>query len=172
MVNVFLPNNWNAIRAHYAWATPLILAERRDEWAIDAYAWCEFDMIHMTPIESWLWADIRECGAIFYPQYPVGKFFVDFANPVAKVAIECDGAAYHQDKAKDSARDRVLQDMGWTVYRVPGYVCATDSDPDTGRLGQAGALMRRVVIEHRICRNQLYETFACSLDRYERGEPA
>lgn len=35
----------------------------------------------MTPIERWLWADIRHADAVFYPQYPVGNFFVDFANP-------------------------------------------------------------------------------------------
>jgi very-short-patch-repair endonuclease len=171
-VNTYLPNNWEAIREHYQRVTPKILAERRDEWAIDAYEWDGENMIFMTPIEYWLWGDIRECGAIFYPQYPVGRFFVDFANPVAKVALECDGAAFHTDKAKDAARDAQLEAMGWSVYRFPGWMCKQDHDEETGRLSEIGARLRRIVIDHQICRNHLYDVFEASLERYALGEPA
>ena len=45
-------------------------------------------------------------GLPFYPQYPIGKYFVDFADPVKKIVIECDGKKYHQDKEKDKRRQR------------------------------------------------------------------
>ena len=124
--------DWSAIRAHYRKAQALILAERKDEWAIDAYEWD--GIVTLTPIEESIWTHIRTSSAIFYPQYPVGRFFVDFANPVAKVAIECDGAEFHKDKAKDAARDQALHAMGWKVYRVPGHICVRDNDHDTGRI--------------------------------------
>ena len=152
MVTTFLPNNWAAIREHYRYHEPAILAERKDEWAIDPYAW-DVGMIHFTPIESWLWADLREHNAIVYPQYPVGRVFVDFANPRAKVAIECDGAAYHRDHARDRERDAELIRRGWSVYRISGSDCRTESDEETGAPGAAGLFVRRICQSHEIVRN-------------------
>jgi very-short-patch-repair endonuclease len=152
-MTTFLPNNWSAIRAFYAEHHAAIMAEEACEWAIDAYAWDERGIIHMTPIEAWLWADIRECNAIFYPQYPVGRVFVDFGNPVAKIALECDGAEFHQDWRKDEARDAELERMGWTVYRFPGWMCRTESDEETGAAGMAMARMREITEHHRLCRH-------------------
>lgn len=168
-------NDWNRIRAHYARITPLILAERKNEWAVDAYDWDEGKgMIHLTPIESWLWADIRNANAVFYPQYPVGRFFVDFANPKAKVAIECDGAAYHLDKAKDEARDELLGRMGWVVYRAPGWLCRTEFNPETGEPGKAAQFVNRIVHHHGLARDcgpvldgeDDWEPISVSIDRY------
>lgn len=157
-------NNWNALRAHYDRISPLILAAPKNEWAVDAYEWDDGKrMMFMTPIEGWLWAEIRDANAIFYPQYPVGRFFVDFANPRAKVAIECDGAAYHLDKAKDAARDAVLARMGWTVYRAPGWLCVKENDRETGALGQAGEFVRRIASEHGLVREGSDEWVALSV---------
>lgn len=75
-----------------------------------------------TPIEAAAWHDIRANGLPLWPQLPVGRFFVDFGNPVAKIALECDGKQWH-DPIKDEARDRILADMGWTVYRAEGWRC-------------------------------------------------
>jgi len=144
--------DWNAIRTHYQSLEPRILAERKDEWAVDAYAWS--GVLTLTPIEDWLWTHIRDADAIFYPQYPVGRFFVDFANPGARVAIECDGEAFHQDKAKDGRRDRELFAMGWQVYRIPGWMCIRDNDPDTGKAGEAARFVYRIVLRHELSRNQ------------------
>lgn len=86
-----------------------------------------------TPIENSLWWDIRNNRLALWPQFPVGRYFVDFGNPVAKVAIECDGKDFHQDKAKDAARDADLAQLGWTVFRIPGWQChgaAPEYDPD------------------------------------------
>lgn len=140
---------WDEIREHYRSAQPKILAAQRNEWAIDPYAWDEAG-IRLTPIEQWLWADLRACDSVMYPQYPVGKRFVDFGNPIAKVAIECDGAAFHTDKAKDAARDAELRALGWTTYRIPGYVCRTDSDGQTGAPGQALLEVSRIVARHNL----------------------
>jgi len=149
-------NNWSAIRAFYKSITPLILAEKPNEWATDAYFWDEGKkMISFTPIEQWLWHDIRACDAVFYPQYPVMNFFLDFANPVAKVAIECDGKAYHQDKAKDAARDKRLTDAGWTVYRITGSDCRKDSDEETGASSTPYRFIERICERHGISRNSL-----------------
>ena len=160
-------NDWRALRAHYAALTPRILAEAKNEWAVDAYIWDGKGMMQMTPIEAWLWGDIREANAIFYPQYPVGRFFVDFANPKAKVAIECDGAAYHTDKAKDAARDAALAELGWVVYRAPGWLCRKESDPESGALSEAGAFVRRIVAEHGLARSGSEAWVHLSLRRYE-----
>jgi very-short-patch-repair endonuclease len=76
----------------------------------------------LTPIEAAIWSDIRCYGLPFWPQFPVGRFVVDFADPVRKIALECDGAAYH-DADKDARRDALLADMGWRTYRIPGRDC-------------------------------------------------
>lgn len=79
---------------------------------------------HLTPIEEWLWQDIRSAGHMpMVMQYPVGPYFLDFANPRLKVAIEADGKAFH-DPAKDALRDAKLwNEFGWKVYRVSGREC-------------------------------------------------
>ena len=64
-----------------------------------------------TPIEFQVWQDIRGTGADYWPQFPIGRFVVDFADPAIKVAIEADGARWH-DEERDSQRDQELSDMG------------------------------------------------------------
>lgn len=85
-----------------------------------------------TPIEAAVWSDLRCAGLSMWPQFPVGRFFVDFGNPVARIAIECDGKAFH-DAQKDAARDLELARLGWKVLRIPGWRCkneAPELDPD------------------------------------------
>jgi very-short-patch-repair endonuclease len=144
-------NRWDAIRYFYNQCSERILAAPANEWAIDPYAWEPF--LQMTPIEAWLWGDIREANAVMYPQWPVGGFFVDFANPVAKVAIECDGAAYHTDKEKDAARDASLERLGWAVYRITGGGCRTDSDEESGEPGYARQFIEIVAKCHGLKRS-------------------
>lgn len=155
-------NDWNRIVAHYAHYAPIILARRRDEWAVDPYC-RDNGMVSMTPIEALLWGDLREANAIVYPKYPVGRYFVDFANPVVKVAIECDGKAFHQDWRKDAARQDAIEDMGWSVYRIAGRNCHTDFDEETMKPGFAQEFVRDIVGRHRIARG------SCATDR-ARGQ--
>lgn len=129
---------FEAIKRHYADLAPVILSGRSDEWAVGAYAWdTPSSGIRLSPIEQLLWCDIRQQNIVMYPQYPVGRYFVDFANPVAKVAIECDGAAFHVDAAKDASRQRQIEALGWTVYRISGSDCVRneiETEDDEGRV--------------------------------------
>lgn len=120
--------NWNEIRTFYAKHNDAIMSERSDRYAIDPY---ELE-VEFTPIERAFWHDIRCKGIVMYPQYPVGGVFVDFANPVAKVAVECDGKKWH-DAKKDAIRDAKLATLGWTVYRITGSDCLKDCiETETG----------------------------------------
>jgi len=110
---------------HYKKYRTAILEAGRSEWGVDPYEWeCFADL---TPIESNLWACIRSVDAVFYPQYPIGRFFADFCNPVAGVVIECDGAKWHQDTEKDAKRQAVIEAEGFTVYRITGKQCQDEA---------------------------------------------
>lgn len=145
---------WNRIEAHYCAVRSDILAAGADKWGVDPYAWCDAG-ISMSPIEEALWSDIRAEGAVFYPQFPVVRYFVDFGNPAAKVAIECDGKSYHGDAEKDALRQRAIEADGWTVYRITGADCKR---PDRYKedafgvervsLGPARSLIRDIVLRH------------------------
>lgn len=110
------------IREHYAVELPRMMAEyeRTGRMSFDPYR------LHFTPgaspIEDQMWAAIRGFGTPFYPELPVLNYFIDFANPFLKIAIECDGKQWH-DPEKDAERDARLIAEGWTVYRVPGSEC-------------------------------------------------
>jgi very-short-patch-repair endonuclease len=145
-------NQFDRARAFYDRYQAQIEATPRNEWAMDPYAWNEFG-ITMTPIEAYLWTDIRANNLVLYPQVPIDRYFADFANPRAGVIVECDGKAYHQDKTKDDVRQRRLEDLGWTVYRLTGSECFTEQDEETGESGYAYDLMRRIGERHRIKRN-------------------
>ena len=144
-------NNFQAIREFYKLFSDRFLVTPKNEWAIDAYAW-DTGLIQMTPIESWLWHDLRAVDAVMYPQYPVAGFFVDFANPRAKVAIECDGEAYHQDKEKDAKRDATLRAHGWTVYRISGKDCRDGVGMESETGSKARQFIERIASTHNIKR--------------------
>ena len=73
-----------------------------------------------TPIERNVWGDIRYLGLPFYPQFPVDKYFIDFADPIKQIGIEVDGKEWHRDKEKDENRQKVLEELGWTIIRIQG----------------------------------------------------
>lgn len=147
-----MPTRWNALRAYYKAALPEILEAGRNEWGVDPY---EVDWLHVfSPIERDLWHDIRACNAVLYPQFPVAGYFVDFGNPVAKVCIECDGAAFHQDKSKDNARTTRIEEAGWLVYRITGRDCKSDFNDDTMQQGAARIFVERIANDARIRRGE------------------
>lgn len=86
----------------------------------DPYSFYDWNTI-FTPIEKNLWSDIRAMGLPMYPQYPVGPYFADFADPVKKIIIEADGAKWHTDADKDASRDAAMLMNGWKVFRIPGW---------------------------------------------------
>lgn len=108
--------------AFYSRVARKVMSTPANEWASDAYAWDHDGGIRLSPIEQNLWGDIRTADLVLYPQWPVAGFFVDFGNPVARVAIECDGKAFH-DAARDAPRQKAIESNGWTVYRFPGWMC-------------------------------------------------
>lgn len=122
-----LQDNWSdlserfrLIRRLYKILTPMII-ER--DGALDPY-FLDWPSV-MTPIEFNLWQDIRCNGLGFFPQYPVNKYFADFADPIKKIVIEADGK-WH-DPVKDETRDNVMEIDGWMVFRFTG---AETYDPD------------------------------------------
>lgn len=145
-------NRWNEIRAFYRAIEPAILAESSMEWAVDPYEWDASGLIRLTPIEAWLWHDIRAVDVVMYPQYPVGRFFVDFANPVARVVIECDGAEFHKDAERDAARDAWLRPQGWHVYRISGKDCRDGVDSEHPSQSAARKFVERIAQLHSISR--------------------
>lgn len=122
---------YNKIRDHYEYLTPTILErydKRKAAWITPYCHDVRWESI-FTPIEDMTWQVIRSFGLCpMYPQYPVGKYFVDFGHPGAKIAIECDGKDYHLDKEKDMRRDVTLFKMGWLTYRIPGKDCVRVAD--------------------------------------------
>ena len=78
--------------------------------------------IYMSPIEAQLYEAMQAEGLSPIPQYCISGYFVDFAFPDVWVAVEADGAAYHEGarQQRDRKRDWILRRNGWTVKRFHG----------------------------------------------------
>lgn len=78
--------------------------------------------IYMSPIEAQLYEAMQAEGLSPIPQYCISGYFVDFAFPDVWVAVEADGAAYHEGARlqRDHKRDWILRRAGWTVKRFHG----------------------------------------------------
>lgn len=114
--------DYEGIRNHYKTELPKMMAEYKATGRMDFDPYALDFVPDATPIEHQTWVAIRSYALPFYPQIPVLNYFIDFANPFLKIAIECDGKQWH-DKEKDAKRDARLQNIGWTVYRIPGHEC-------------------------------------------------
>jgi very-short-patch-repair endonuclease len=154
LVQAELRARFRRIREHYRRHHAAIMADG-SEWFDDAYSWDHEAGIRLTPIENALWYDIRAESLVLYPQYPVGRFFVDFGNPVDRVAIECDGERWHTDRERDAARQVEIQSMGWAVYRISGTDCFGDfieGEDEIGRpfikAGAARCFVREIAVKH------------------------
>src|ERR1043165_817359 len=108
---------WTLLRTIYRYHMPEILAAsaRHLRGRIEP-SFVEWDF---TPIEEIAWQTIRSLGTPLYPQVPVDRFFLDFANPYYKIGLELDGAAFH-DFDSDARRDNLLMQQGWRIFRIPG----------------------------------------------------
>ncbi|MEH7119064.1 DUF559 domain-containing protein [Neobacillus vireti] len=76
-----------------------------------------------SPIERILYDALVFRGYAVTPQVPCGRYRIDLALMGPKIAIECDGKAYHsskKDKARDRRKDAYLKEHGWTVMRFSG----------------------------------------------------
>lgn len=82
--------------------------------------------IPLTSLEQIMYKMLTEVRSQFrlpfspFVQYPLGRYRADFAIPQLKLAIECDGHAFHSapdKKAQDQKRDAELAKYGWTTVR-------------------------------------------------------
>lgn len=96
----------------------IIKATVRGKWHVSyPFDWAS----SFSEAEYQAWCVIRSTGrCLLYPQYPVGKYFVDFGNPYYQIALEVDGKEFHLDKEKDIQRDKALLELGWKTFRVTG----------------------------------------------------
>jgi hypothetical protein len=78
------------------------------------------EMKDLTPIEYRVFETIQFYNLPLLPQFPVGKYFVDFGDPVKKIAIEVDGEKFHLDKRKDEKRQKEIENEGWMFFRIKG----------------------------------------------------
>ncbi len=94
--------------------------------------------------EALLWREIRAAGNPVHlrRQSPVASLTVDFACRAARLAIEVDGAAYH-DERLDAARDARLAAEGWTVLRLPAATVL--ADPESAALAVLELCRERLV---------------------------
>ena len=93
--------------------------------------------IKFSPIEARVWESIRFLGIPLYPEFPIGHYFADFADPQRKIAIEVDSVKWHSDKKKDIEREKTIRNFGWEIYRIPSrmvFKVKDDFYDDEGKL--------------------------------------
>ncbi|MEH7505128.1 DUF559 domain-containing protein [Neobacillus drentensis] len=76
-----------------------------------------------SPIERRLYDALAFRGHAVETQVPCGKYRIDIAIRGARIAIECDGKAYHsspEQKAHDRRKNAYLKEHGWKVLRFSG----------------------------------------------------
>lgn len=100
------------------------------------------------------WNDQHSLHDGFYivPQFPVGKFRLDFGLILivgqhrTRLAVECDGHEFHErDRkraAKDKSRDRELLEADWPVMRFTGS--EIHKDPEACARQAVDHLMRMI----------------------------
>lgn len=107
---------WDFIRQIYREETPSIIEAAQHNGRCCPY-FVDWDF---TPIEEYAWMDIRGLGLPLYPQVPVSRYFIDFADPHLKIGVELDGKRFHE-AARDRRRDEDLWSLGWRIFRIPGF---------------------------------------------------
>jgi hypothetical protein len=114
-----ITDKWNCLRQIYNEALPMIQeaeSGRHGRWINPYFVnWPR----HFTPIEFEAWCSIRGLGVRLYPQVPVSRYFIDFANRVHRVGVELDGKLWHE-RERDTARDEDLARLGWRIFRIRG----------------------------------------------------
>ena len=86
-----------------------------------SYAWENRNS--MTKAEACLWkyalSKKQMLGFIFRRQRPIHRYIADFICLPLKLIIEVDGVThlFTENQAKDAARQKVLEDLGYTVIR-------------------------------------------------------
>lgn len=87
-----------------------------------------------SPIEEYLLGAIAREGLTKHcrPQFEIGKCRVDFAFPIANLAVECNGREYHfteqEQIERDQRRDKYLARKGWRVLHIEGLAIRRNID--------------------------------------------
>lgn len=84
----------------------------------------------MSPIEVKLYEAMTRRGLSPVPQYCVEGYFVDFAFPQERLAVEADGAEHNRGarRQRDRKRDWILRRRGWKVLRFYGSTIRQKAD--------------------------------------------
>ena len=119
-----------------------------------------YDLDFDSPFEEAVYDFLQSKGYNVVTQVGCSGFRIDMAvkHPTQSgkfaIGIECDGAAYHSSRTareRDRLRQAVLEDMGWTIYRI----WSTDwiKDPKTEETKLINAVEKalgRTVVESEI----------------------
>ncbi|MEH6992627.1 DUF559 domain-containing protein [Neobacillus drentensis] len=93
-----------------------------------------------SPIERQLYDALAFRGYAVTSQVPCGKYRIDLALIGPRIAIECDGKAYHSSpkaKARDRRKDKCLKENGWKVLRFTGSQIMRDMGNVLQRIDEA-----------------------------------
>ncbi|QTN19792.1 DUF559 domain-containing protein [Brevundimonas sp. AJA228-03] len=97
--------------------------------------------------ENKLWQALRGGrlgGQKFRRQYPIGRYFADFACEKLKLVIELDGGI-HDDEAQrlnDEHRHHEIETLGWSILRFPNEKVTSDLAGVLARIGDHAKLSR------------------------------
>lgn len=112
-------------------ATIIYILLRVRKWARAKRKKKEAESKIESPIEEQLFEALWVRGHQPTTQEQVGRYRIDIAFKKEKIAIECDGKAYHSTKqqlANDRRKDRYLRNEGWRVLRFSGSQIYNDPD--------------------------------------------
>ena len=95
--------------------------------ALDKELKYTYDLTFDSPFEEAVYDFLQSKGYNVVTQVGCSGFRIDMAikhpkhNGEFAIGIECDGATYHNSRTareRDRLRQTVLEDMGWTIYRI------------------------------------------------------
>lgn len=85
-----------------------------------------------SPMEKLLYDEFKTFGLTPKLQYKVGRYFLDFAFPEAKIGIEYDGQVHIGRELYDEKRDEELNFKGWEIFRLTKFDMHLAFDEITG----------------------------------------
>lgn len=74
-----------------------------------------------TPVEAVVRQMLEFSGFKFFAEFPIDKYFFDFAIPKLRMLIEVDGAGYHRrnyQKNRDRRKNKIAKDEQWHLIRI------------------------------------------------------
>jgi very-short-patch-repair endonuclease len=80
-----------------------------------------------SPIEVRLLQAFWDAGLEPVQQYGIAGYIVDFAFPRARLAVEADGADYHQNTLRERTRDEAIRRQGWHIVHFTGSAIYNDA---------------------------------------------